>query len=83
MRRQSYSEGEGDLMYKNFSEFWEANYPLESEDVIRRIALTAWNAATEGLTMDIFSNSEIYTEAVIRGFEVRRTDESVEESNEK
>ena len=68
-------------MYKYFDTFWKALYPRESKHV-RRIALTAWNAATTGLTMDMFSNSEIYTEAVIRGFEVRRTDKSDGEHNE-
>ena len=72
-------------MYKYFSEFW-ANHgrPFQLWDAkeARRIALMAWNAATTSLTMDTFSNSEIYTEAVIRGFEVRRTDKSDGGNNE-
>ena len=64
-------------MYKYFSEFWDDHgRPFHLSSEVRRIALMAWNAATTGLAMDTFSNSEIYTEAILRGFEVRRTDKS-------
>ncbi len=73
------------MIYKNFFEFWKANFSHESGH-IKCIALEAWDAAIwaqhNALTMDMFSNSEVYTEAVLRGFEVRRTDKSDEERKE-
>jgi hypothetical protein len=53
--------------YDNFFKFWEDNYPRLPE-YIKHVALEAWDAAVNGSEL---SDSELYSEAVSRGFEIK------------